>query len=276
MKPLTVAHALAKARACGVDSLDAQLLLAKCLARSRSWLIAHDDALLSPETWGRYRGWLARRGAGEPLAYLFGEKEFHGLMLQVDARVLVPRPDTETLVEWALDVLRSALAEQSAPRVIDLGTGSGAIALALKHACPRADVTALDASQGALAVAQANAAALQLDLRLLASHWWSAVPGERFHLAVSNPPYIAEHDPHLGALAHEPGMALIAGADGLQALRHIIEAGRAHLEPGGWLLLEHGHDQGHAVQSMLTRQGFTQVQNRHDVGGNWRCTGGQA
>lgn len=276
MSVFSVAQALAEARACGVDSLDAQLLLAKCLARSRSWLIAHNDAPLSAVQAGQYRVWLARRAAGEPLAYLFGEKEFHGLLLQVDARVLVPRPDTETLVDWALDLLRGEHATLAAPRVIDLGTGSGAVALALKHAWPSADVTALDASEEALTVARANAQALQLDVRLLASLWWTAVQGERFHLAVSNPPYVAEQDPHLAALAHEPGMALVSGADGLDALRHIIEAARAHLLPRGWLLLEHGHDQADTVQTLLARHGFEQVQRRRDMAGHWRCSGAQA
>ena len=276
MNGCPVAQALAEARACGVDSLDAQLLLAKCLARTRSWLIAHDDAPLSAVQSGQYRAWLARRAAGEPLAYLFGEKEFHGLRLQVDARVLVPRPDTETLVDWALDLLRGEHAMPATPRVIDLGTGSGAVALALKHAWPSADVSALDASEEALTVARANAQALQLDVRLLASHWWTAVSGERFHLAVSNPPYIAAQDPHLAALAHEPGMALVSGADGLDALRHIIETARAHLLPRGWLLLEHGHDQADAVQALLARHGFEQVQRRHDLAGHWRCSGAQA
>ena len=275
MSMFSVAQALAEARARGVDSLDAQLLLAKCLARSRSWLIAHNDAPLSAVQSGQYRVWLARRAAGEPLAYLFGEKEFHGLLLQVDARVLVPRPDTETLVDWALDLLRGEHAMRAAPRVIDLGTGSGAVALALKHAWPSADVTALDASEEALTVARANAQALQLDMRLLAGHWWTAVPGERFHLAVSNPPYIAAQDPHLAALAHEPGMALMSGADGLDALRHIIETARAHLMPRGWLLLEHGHDQADAVQALLARHGFTQIQRRRDLAGHWRCSGAQ-
>ncbi len=279
MSELSVRAALAEARTCGVDSLDAQLLLARCLDRSRSWLIAHDDAPLSTLHSDRYRSWLARRAAGEPLAYLFGEKEFHGLMLRVDARVLVPRPDTETLVDWTLDLLNGQAATPAAtpmaPRVIDLGTGSGAIALALKQAWPSAEVTALDASEDALTVARANAVALRLEVRLLQSDWWTAVQGERFDLAVSNPPYIAVHDPHLAALAHEPGVALTAGSDGLDALRQIIAQAPAHLGPGGWLLVEHGHDQGQAVQALLTRHRFSQVQSRLDVAGHWRCSGGQ-
>ena len=273
MTALSVRDALAAARASGVDGLDAQLLLARCLDQPRSWLIAHDDTLLTPPQADRYRAWLARRAAGEPLAYLFGEKEFHGLRLQVDPRVLVPRPDTETLVDWALELL--ALRADSAPRVIDLGTGSGAIALALKHAARHAEVTALDASEDALAVARANAARLALNLRFRCGHWWSAVPGERFDIAVSNPPYIALGDAHLTALAHEPAMALASGVDGLDALRHIIELAPAHLRQGGWLLLEHGHDQGDAVSALLLQRGFAQVESRRDLPGHWRCTGAQ-
>ena len=273
MTPLSVREALATARASGVDGLDAQLLLATCVEQSRSWLIAHDEALLTSAHSDRFRSWLARRAAGEPLAYLFGEKEFHGLRLQVDLRVLVPRPDTETLVDWALELL--ATRADRAPRVIDLGTGSGAIALAIKHARPGTDVTALDASESALTVARLNAEALRLDLRLLSGSWWSAVQGEHFDIAVSNPPYIALRDPHLAALAHEPAMALTAGVDGLDALRHIVEYAPAHLLPGGWLLLEHGRDQGESVRGLLLQHGFARVEARRDLAGHWRCTGAQ-
>ena len=273
MTPLSVREALTTARTSGVDRLDAQLLLASCAGQSRSWLIAHGEALLTPAQATRFIGWLARRAAGEPLAYLFGEKEFHGLRLQVDPRVLVPRPDTETLVDWALELL--ATRPDGATRVVDLGTGSGAIALALKHAQPGADVTALDASGGALEVARANAAALRLDVRLVSGNWWSAVQGERFDIAVSNPPYIALHDPHLAALTHEPAIALTAGIDGLDALRHLIDHAAAHLRPGGWLLLEHGHDQGPAVQGLLFQSGFARVETRCDLAGHWRCSGAQ-
>ena len=273
MTALSVREALATARAAGVDGLDAQLLLARCLDRSRSWLIAHDDTLLTPLQAERYGAWLARRAAGEPLAYLFGEKEFHGLRLQVDPRVLMPRPDTETLVDWALELLGTRA--DSAPRVIDLGTGSGAIALAIKQAAPQADVTALDSSDDALAVARANATRLALGIRLRCGSWWAAVPGERFDIAISNPPYIALGDPHLAALTHEPALALASGVDGLDALRRIIEFAPAHLRPDGWLLLEHGHDQGEAVRALLLQRGFAQVESRRDLAGHWRCTGAQ-
>ena len=273
MTPPSVREALATARNSGVDGLDAQLLLASCLDRSRSWLIAHDDTLLTPPQADRYGAWLARRAAGEPLAYLFGEKEFHGLRLQVDPRVLVPRPDTETLVDWALELLVARA--DSAPRVVDLGTGSGAIALAIKQAARHADVTALDASEDALAVARANAARLALDLSLRCGDWWSAVPGERFDIAIGNPPYIALGDPHLAELTHEPALALASGVDGLDALRQIIELAPAHLRQAGWLLLEHGHDQGEAVRALLLQRGFAQIETRCDLAGHWRCTGAQ-
>ena len=276
MNALTVAQALADARARGVDRLDAQLLLARATASSRSWLLAHDDAPLGAGQAAAFRADLARRAAGEPLAYIVGEKEFHGLALQVNADVLVPRPDTEVLVDWALELLHGMLAHLPSPRVVDLGTGSGAIALALKHACPEAQLSAVDASAAALAVARANAQCLGLDVRLHQSHWWDALAGQHFDLAVSNPPYIADGDAHLDALQHEPRMALSSGADGLDAIRHIVEGSVAHLAPGGWLLLEHGHDQAERVAALLAQAGFTRIASRRDLGGVLRCTGGCA
>jgi len=274
MSGATVAQALVDARARGVDRLDAQLLLARAMARSRSWLLAHDDAPLSAGQAAAYRADLARRAAGEPLAYIVGEKEFHGLALQVNAHVLVPRPDTEVLVDWALDLLRGPLANVPSPRVVDLGTGSGAIALALKRACPEAQLSAVDASAAALAVARANAQCLGLDVVLQQSHWWDALAGQRFDLAVGNPPYIANGDVHLDALRHEPWMALTSGADGLDAIRHIVERAHPHLAPDGWLLLEHGHDQADRVTALLAQAGFTSVASRRDLGGVMRCSGG--
>ncbi len=266
---------LQAAHASGVDKLDAHLLMAFCTGRSRTWLIAHDDFALPADQQTQFTVLAARRAAGEPLAYLLGEKEFHGLSLKVNAHVLVPRPDTEVLVEWALEVLRTELSAHTAPRVIDLGCGSGAIALALKHACPRAEVTALDASPEALNVARRNAATLNLDIRFLNSHWWQALAGERFDLAVSNPPYIAAHDRHLVALRHEPAMALTSGPDGLDALREIVVGAGAHLSENSLLLLEHGHDQAAAVQALLGQSGHRELQSRHDLAGHLRCTGGR-
>jgi release factor glutamine methyltransferase len=265
----TVAQALAQARALGLDRLDAQLIVAAQLAQSRSWVIAHDDAVLDAAQAIAIEAWLTRRAAGEPLAYLVGEKEFHGLLLQVDANVLVPRPDTEVLVDWAIELL----AGMSSPRVVDLGTGSGAIALALKHACPAAAVLATDASPAALAVAQANARRLALDVAFAQGSWWSATAGARFDLVLSNPPYIAGGDPHLAALQHEPTLALTPGGDGLGALRKIVKGAAAQMAPGAWLLLEHGFDQAEAVQRLLAEHGFFDATTRRDLGGQPRCTG---
>ena len=269
----TLGEALAAARAAGVARLDAQLLLGHVLGRDRAWLLAHDDAALSGAQAARLEALMARRRAGEPVAYLLGEKEFHGLTLQVDARVLVPRPDTEVLVDWAIELLRGELATMEQPAVLDLGTGSGAIALAVKHDCPSATVTATDASSEALSVAQANATRLGLTVEFRRGAWWQAVADRRFHLALSNPPYIASADPHLAALTAEPGMALTPGPEGLEALRAIVAGSAAHIEAGGWLLLEHGYDQAEAVRALLRDAGFARIATRQDLGGQPRCTG---
>ncbi|HET6598507.1 MAG TPA: peptide chain release factor N(5)-glutamine methyltransferase [Burkholderiaceae bacterium] len=271
--PDTVAQALARAKALGVDRLDAQLLLADALARPRSWLLAHDDARLEPVIATAWQARLERRAAGEPLAYLLGAKEFHGLMLQVDASVLVPRPDTEVLVDWAIELLRRGCVDVQRPHVVDLGTGSGAIALAVRHAHPAATVWATDASVAALEVARGNAQRLDLALNCVAGSWWEPLQGQRFQLALSNPPYIAAGDPHLEALRHEPVLALTPGGDGLDALRRVIADAPPHLDPGAWLLLEHGHDQAGAVQSLLHQHGFKDVQTRVDLAHCPRCTG---
>lgn len=267
----SVAQALRAAKSLGLDRLDAQLLLAHVLGRPRSWLLAHDDERLPEDRHAAWHALLERRSAGEPLAYLVGEKEFHGLALRVDANVLVPRPETELLVDWAVERLAAAPAAHR--RVVDLGTGSGAIALAVKHACPSARVLATDVDPEAVNIAQANAQRLGLDIALRQSAWWGALPGERFDLVLSNPPYIAGTDPHLVALRHEPMLALTPGGDGLDALRVIVAGARDHLEAGGWLLLEHGYDQADAVQALLHEQGFMAVETRRDLGGQPRCTG---
>lgn len=263
--------ALAAAAALGVARLDAQLLLLHALGRAgsdRGWLIAHDGDELPSAQQEAYLAACARRAGGEPLAYLTGEKEFFGLPLRVDARVLVPRPDTETLVEWALELLR----DRPAPRIIDLGTGSGAIALALQSARPDADVEAVDRSADALEVARGNAQRLGLPVRLRQADWLRGAG--RYDLIASNPPYVAEADPHLPGLAHEPRGALVAGADGLDDLRAIVAQAPAHLLPGGWLLLEHGWDQAQAVRGLLQAAGFSEVASRQDLAGIARCSGG--
>jgi release factor glutamine methyltransferase len=273
--PPTVAAVMASARALGVDRLDAQLLLARALACPRSWLLAHDDAVLGASQWIVLQADLTRRAGGEPLAYIVGEQEFHGLRLQVNPSVLVPRPDTEVLVDWALELLDAAAPEAARRKVVDLGTGSGAIALAVKHGCPGATVTATDASTAALDVARANARGLGLAIETLAGSWWEPLAGRRFDLILSNPPYIAGGDAHLAALRFEPTLALTPGGDGLDALRALTRDAAAHLEPGGWLLLEHGFDQHEAVQAMLREHAFADVQTRIDLGGQPRCTGGR-
>ncbi|MDQ7954876.1 MAG: peptide chain release factor N(5)-glutamine methyltransferase [Pseudomonadota bacterium] len=272
----TLQQALRDAAARGLDRLDAQILLLHALGRpahERAWLLAHDTDPLPAAAAADFAALCGRRAAGEPVAYLLGEKEFHGLPLAVDARVLVPRPDTETLVDWALD----CLAGRPAPAVLDLGTGSGAIALALQQARPDAQVDAVDASADALAVARANAERLGLPVRFRQADWLdgagSARPGG-YALIASNPPYIAEGDAHLPALRHEPAGALVSGPDGLRDIRRIVADAPAHLAEGGWLLLEHGHDQAPAVRALLAERGFTEVQGRDDLAGIARCSGG--
>ena len=288
---MTLGQALAGAIAAGVERLDAQLLLLHALGRAqsdRAWVLAHDDEEIGGQEQRVYRKLLERRAGGEPLAYLLGSKEFFGLRLLVDKRVLVPRPETETLVEWALEVLAchsgtdpesepswvAGQARNGKPSVLDLGAGSGAIALALKHSRPDAAVEAVDASMDALAVAAANVKALGLDIALRQASWLTGTTG-RYDLIVSNPPYVAARDPHLVALAHEPRAALAAGWDGLDDIRAIASRAAAHLEPGGWLLLEHGWDQAEAVRALLRAAGLSHVGSRRDLAGIERCSGGQ-
>jgi release factor glutamine methyltransferase len=280
---MNIQQALFHARTLGLDRLDAQLLLLHVLGKhvnERAWLLAHDTDLLPDAAQQLLDACLLRRRRGEPVAYITGYKEFYGLNLRVDARVLVPRPDTETLVDWALEVLevREKISAGTEPiSVIDLGTGSGAIALALKHTRPSMQVNAMDSSANALAVAQANAQRLQLDIAFSQGWWLQAVQRvqQKFHAIVSNPPYIAAQDPHLAALTYEPLDALASGADGLDDIRTIIQQAPAHLHASGWLLLEHGYDQAAAVRSLLAQAGFAHVQSRRDLAGIERCSGGQ-
>lgn len=290
---LTVTAALAHARAAGLDRLDAQLLLAHHLGRPRTWLIANDEAVIAAAPAQAFAADCARRAAGSPLAYLLGWREFHGLRLQVSPEVLVPRPDTECLVEWALECLSASpnpsmqataiipptSTAQRPLQVLDLGTGSGAVALAVAHAlkatATTAQVTATDVSPGALRTAGLNAQWLGLTVELCSGAWWQAVPGRQFDLIVSNPPYIAEGDPHLAALHAEPMLALISGRDGLAALREIVAGAPQQLRAGAWLLLEHGFDQASAVHLLLQAAGFEAIATRHDLAGLPRCTGGR-
>jgi release factor glutamine methyltransferase len=268
--PSTIAQALAWIQAQGLDRLDAQMLLLRALDRAeheRAWLLAHDTDALPDSAHTALQADVRRRATGEPLAYITGHKAFYGLDLAVDSRVLVPRPDTETLVDWALEVLEAPCA-----RVLDLGTGSGAIALALKHTRPDLRVSAVDYSADALAVARSNARHLRLEVAFSQGSWLDGVHGE-FDAIVSNPPYIRSDDHHLDALTHEPLSALASGADGLDDIRTIIRQAAPHMRGGGWLLLEHGYDQAPTVRTLLTQAGFAYAQSRRDLAGIERCSG---
>ena len=280
-----------------LDRLDAQWLLLHALGKTqsdRAWLLAHDDDLLAEPVLDAFRRLCERRASGEPLAYIVGYKAFFGLELAVDPRVLVPRPDTETLVQWSLDVLDDFYGQPSAtalagvtktetaapitPQILDLGTGSGALAIAIAHSLKQtgraARIAAIDASADALKVAVGNAGRLKLNIEFSTSQWLTQVSG-RYHLIASNPPYIADADPHLKALRHEPLVALTAGKDGLDDIREIVETAPEHLVSGGWLLLEHGHDQAAEVRQLLKLRGFEQVESRLDLAGIERCSGGR-
>ena len=269
----TISDALRHWQSRGLPRLEAQMLLLHALEQpthARVWLLARDADALPDAAAARLQALAERRLSGEPIAYLTGAKAFHGLDLHVDARVLDPRDDTETLVDWALELLPA-----DAPRrVLDLGTGSGAIALAIARQRPKAQVVAVDASDDALAVASANAQRLDLPVEMRQGDWLAPAAGKRFDLIVSNPPYIAETDPHLPALRHEPRQALVSGADGLDDIRRIVADAPAHLTPGGWLLLEHGWDQAAAVRALLVDAGFADVQLRRDLARIERCSGG--
>jgi release factor glutamine methyltransferase len=266
----TIADVLAHARLIGVDRLDAQLLLAHHVGRPRVWVLAHDDAPVDNSH--AVLALLKRRAAGEPLAYLTGEREFHGLMLRITSDVLVPRPDTETLVDWALELL----AGQSNPCVVDLGTGSGAIALAIKRSYSAARVHGSDASPAALAVARSNGDRLRLDVSWHLGDWWQPFETTRqFDLAVANPPYLSPEDPHLADLRHEPRSALVAEREGLADVERIVAGAASQLTPGGWLMLEHGCTQAAEVCEHLHRSGFMLVSTRHDLANQPRVTAGQ-
>ena len=255
-----------------LDPVDNRILLCHALNLTRTALITQSDRTLTDDEAARLSSLLQRRLDGEPVAYLIGKREFYGLDFDVTPAVLIPRPETELLVELALERLPPRA------RVLDMGTGSGAIAVALAHTRPDAAVTALDVSVDALDVARRNAASNGAAVRFLHSDWFSAVGAETFDLIVSNPPYIADGDRHLaeGDLRFEPSGALTDHADGLSALRRIVAGAQAHLVPGAWLLMEHGYDQSAAVQALLTAQGYTDVQSWQDLAGIARVTGGRA
>ncbi len=254
--------------------LEAQILFSHGLGVNRAWLIGHDRDALTPEQIARVERLLERRLAGEPVAYLLGEREFYGRPFQVTPDVLIPRPDTELLVELALEHL-----PPGAPlNVLDIGAGSGAITISLALERPACRVTAVDVSAAALDVARRNAETLRADVEFLVSDGFTALPSRRFHLIASNPPYIAAADPHLrqGDLRFEPSQALASGADGLDLIRRLATDAPNHLEPGGWLLLEHGWNQAEAVRGLLQTAGFRAVFSARDLAGHERVTGGIA
>lgn len=253
--------------------LDVELLLAAALGKSRSYLHTWPEKIVSSEAALTFADYLQRRRAGEPVAYILGQQGFWKLDLEVAPHTLIPRPDTELLVEAALELLPATPAT-----VLDLGTGSGAIALALASERPAWQVTAVDRVLEAVALAERNRQRLHLDnATVLTSHWFSALGGRTFDLIISNPPYIADNDPHLvaGDVRFEPASALVAGRDGLDDLRLIIQQAGTHLNAGGWLLLEHGYDQALAVRDLLLSQGFEGVHSRIDLGGHERISLGQ-
>ncbi|MDY0916867.1 peptide chain release factor N(5)-glutamine methyltransferase [Pseudomonas viridiflava] len=253
--------------------LDAELLLAAALGKPRSFLHTWPERIVSTEAALAFAGYLQRRRTGEPVAYILGQQGFWKLDLEVAPHTLIPRPETEMLVEAALELVPAFAPAQ----VLDLGTGTGAIGLALANDRQQWKITAVDRVPEAVALAERNRQRLQLDnAEVLNSHWFSALEGRHFDLIISNPPYIAETDPHLsmGDVRFEPGSALTSGPDGLDDLRTIISEAPAHLTPGGWLLLEHGYDQGPAVRELLIRHGFERIQTRRDLGEHERITFG--
>jgi release factor glutamine methyltransferase len=272
--PVTVAAAL-RGAADRIDPSEARLLLAHALAVPRADLVAHPERVLDEGARGRFAALAARRAAGEPIAYIVGEREFWGLALRVTPAVLIPRPETELLVERALE----RLPEDEPARVLELGTGGGAVAIALARERPRLRVVATDVSEDALALARENAARHGVALELVRGDWLAPVGAERFRMIVSNPPYIASSDPHLarGDLRFEPRAALAGGHDGLDCIRRIVREAGAHLEPGGWLLLEHGYDQGGRCRELFAAAGYADVHDFADLAGQPRvCAGRKA
>lgn len=254
-----------------IGATDAEWLLLHVVGKTRAWLFAHRGDALDATRRAAFDALVARREAGEPVAYLTGRRGFWSLDLDVAPAVLIPRPETELLVELALQ----RIAHDRMLRVADLGTGSGAIALAIASERPLASVAAVDASADALAIARGNAQRLGLEnVSFREGNWWRPLAGERFDLVASNPPYIAQGDPHLseGDLRFEPAMALSSGADGLDAIREIVAGAPTHLVDGGWLLLEHGWEQGEEVRALLRKGGFVDVSTHRDLEDRERVT----
>ncbi|OFZ86298.1 MAG: protein-(glutamine-N5) methyltransferase, release factor-specific [Betaproteobacteria bacterium RIFCSPLOWO2_12_FULL_62_58] len=272
--PVTIGHALRDARK-KIDALDARVLLCHVIKRDTAYLIAHGDAPLGCDDQRAFDALIARRVAGEPIAYITGRREFFGLDFKVSPAVLIPRPETELLVELALE----RIPRDKSCSVLDLGTGSGCMAVSIARHRPLARVMATDISSDALALARENARALDVhNIECAVGDWFGGVDDRSFDLIVSNPPYVADGDPHLtlGDVRFEPRAALVAGADGLDCIRGIVAHGASHLAPGGWLMFEHGHDQAARCRKLLSRAGFAAVFSRRDVAGIERVSGGRA
>lgn len=265
---MTVAEALGEARA-AMPLREARLLLCHVLGVALAALEAHPERKVSPQETADFRALAARRAAGEPIAYLMGRREFYGLDFRVTPDVLIPREETELLVDIAV--------EKPVQRILDLGTGSGCLAIAVAKQLPQAEVTAVDVSAAALAVARGNAARHGVTVRFLQGDWFAPVGGESFDLILANPPYVAAADPHLaqGDVRFEPRGALAAGPDGLDEIRRIVATAPAHLAPGGRLYLEHGYDQARAVAALLDAAGFVAIEQRRDLAGILRVSGGR-
>jgi release factor glutamine methyltransferase len=256
----------------GLPSSEARLLLGRVLGKTRAWLIAHADEAAGAGAVQTFAALVQRRMQGEPIAYILGEREFYGLDFAVTRAVLIPRPETELLVELALE----RIPESTAAQVLDLGTGSGAIAVALAKQRPHARATAVEVDYAALTVARANAKRNGVSVRFFCGDWFGALSGEKFDLVVSNPPYVAAQDAHLavGDVRFEPQRALVGGADGLDCIRAIVAGAGVHLRPDGWLLFEHGYDQAEACRALLEARGYRDVQTWPDLAGIPRVSGG--
>lgn len=268
---MTLFEALTAARQ-KIDRLDARLLLQYATGCSHTDLLARPETPVIAPACAQFLEWVERRAAGEPLAYLVGEAEFRGRVFQVSPAVLIPRPETEVLIELALEKLSGL----TVPKILDLGTGSGIVAISLALECPTAQVTAVDLSFEAISIARNNAGRLGAKVDFRQSDWFESLGGESFDLIVSNPPYVAAADPHLAldGLPFEPQMALTDGADGLDCIRRIVAGAPAHLNPGRWLLFEHGYDQGEASRRLLRENDFVKFETWRDLSKIDRLSGG--
>ena len=285
LSTLLTCHSKTLAKILKLDSgsarIDVQCLLQTVLQANRAYLLSHPEQHLSDEQYEQYRSLLGRRLRGEPVAYLLATREFYGLPFKVSPATLIPRPETELLVELALQRIPSAPSptkKEGQFRILDLGTGSGALALSIAHVRPNIEVTAVDSSPSALKVARENAQRLDINnVQFITSDWFAALQDKRFDLIVANPPYIAINDVHLsqGDVRFEPRSALVSGADGLDDIRHICTHANAHLKPDGWLLLEHGYNQAKQVRTLLRQAGSTCVFSERDLSGIERVSGGK-